>query len=909
MVRAMHASALGTVEEVRLESGLTLLCAPEPESEVFTIMLWVPAGVRTEAPGESGISHFVEHCYSLGSAHMAPREIDCVVQALGGTKNAFTSYDYTAYYENLPRSALARIIEIEADRFSWPLFPAEPVQKELEVVKEERRLRTDDTVTGPVNEKLFELAYRRHPYRNPIVGRPEDLARFDAELARRYFESRYVADRATYILVGGFELGRAVALFEKAFSPVPARTEAPCRAEPELALDSEIRWAAAREGVTSSLVSMMYHAPEIDHPDAAPMALLSTTLLGGRAGRLQRALIREQKLASSVSGGFWALRDPGPFHLSVVPQDGVSLERVEASVDETLRRFVEEGPSEDELQRAKAQRLLSKLTALESTQGRAHALGVYQTTSRRGYGAHRESFARLREVRREDVQRVAQAYLAERGRVVVWQEPARRAARAKPRPEGPAAASCEGAAPLLEPGSFPRPTPPAHAASLSPALAPGEVKRVRFGEGGTLLMQATGRLPICAVQISVEAGAYLDQGGRSGLASLTADGLRTGTTRLTEECIAESFARFGTALSVSCGLESVQLRLLARAEDLGPVLGLMLEVLTRPSFSAPVMERLRAEHLCRLRQAWSRPSELLHLGTLRALFGGHPYGRPVAGTPSGLESVSTSDVLAHYQRFYRPSRVIVAAAGAVNQGVLESALSGAFRDWAPGAAAGPAPEIPALSGSLEAHSVVIHKEAQAQAHVALAQRVCARAHEDWDQLVLLNALLGGSGLASRIPARVRTCEGLAYSARSGLSSRELSGVLTITAQSRLEGVGRTLEVIEEEVRRLLEGDLDELEFQRIKSRLRGTLPFRTETVSAKAAALLTAERHGLAPDYLERQIERIEAVTREEMLETARRHIRLDAFTRVAVAPEGPALTRCCGRLPTVRWTADDFDD
>lgn len=905
----MHASALGKVEELRLSNGLTVLCAPEPESEVFTVMLWVPAGVRTEAPGQSGISHFVEHCYSLGSARMAPREIDCLVQSLGGTKNAFTSYDYTAFYENLPRSALPRIIEAEADRFISPLFPEEAVRRELEVVKEERRLRTDDTVSGPVTERLFELAYRSHPYRNPIVGRPEDLDRFDARAARAYFEAQYVPSQVTYVLVGGFEIDEAGALFSRAFGSAPDRRPTPCSPPREAPLAEELRWQTKREGVQGSLLSLMYHAPDIDDDDAASMALLSTMLVGGRAGRLQRTLIRQQKLASSVSGGYWALRDAGPFHLSVVPQDGVALEEVERAVDEVLQRFLQSGPSEDELQRAKAQRLLSKLTSLESTQGRAHALGLYQTTSRRRHHAHRESFARLRAVTAEDVRRTAERYLGRAGRAVAWQEPAQASRLPPRRPASASLASPERAAPEPEAAVAPRWAGGSALRAVPSALPGKDVKRRRYGEGLTLVTEQTGRLPICALHISIEAGAHLDPTDRSGLASLTADALRAGTDRLSEECVAESFARFGATLSVTSGLESVQLRLLARAEDVVPVLELMLQVLGRAAFAPEVIQRLRREHTCRLRQAWARPSELIHLGTLRALFGDHPYGRPVAGTPSGLARTSPDDVLAHYRRYYRPERVVVAAAGMVDEPGLEDTLGA----WL---ASGPrdrpdAPEpgrLPPLPSRPDFRAVAIPKEGQSQAHVALAQRVCARSDEDWDHIVLWNALLGGSGLASRIPARVRTSEGLAYSARSSLSSRDLAGVLTITAQSRLESVNRTIGAMEEEIVRLLEGDVPEDEFQRIKARLRGTLPFRLETVSARAAALLTAERHGLSVDYLERQVERIESITREDMLEAARRNVALQALTQVVVAPEGPALERCCDGLPTVFWGTEDFD-
>jgi predicted Zn-dependent peptidase len=407
------------VREVRLENGLRLLFLPDPAVPVFTIMLWVPAGARTEPRGLSGISHYLEHCYSLGSRKLAPREIDRLVQRLGGSKNAFTDYDCTAYYESLPSSALETIVEVEADRLGGLLLPEERLRSELDVVREERRLRTDDSVGGYLHEKLLALAYERHPYGRPIIGTPEDLAAMNREKVLAYYRAHYVPSNVRYVLVGDFEPARAEELFRRHFGAIPAGAPPRVEIEREPEQRAERRARFTKEGARLPRLTVLWKTVGIDDEDAVALAVLEVALAHGDASRFERVLRRERQLVTDHAVDYWALADASPFTYRAEAQPGVELEAIEEAALGIFDDVARSGPKEREVERAKKQIELAFLTGLESTGARARAIGRYATLSRRGWRYLLDYLEKVRAIGPDDLRRAAACYLVPERRTVV----------------------------------------------------------------------------------------------------------------------------------------------------------------------------------------------------------------------------------------------------------------------------------------------------------------------------------------------------------------------------------------------------------------------------------------------------------------------------------------------------------
>ncbi len=851
------------VEEVRHDKGLTLLLHEDHAAPGFTIMLWVPAGGRTERAGQSGISHYLEHCYSLGSSKLAPREIDRLIQALGGQKNAFTSHDYTAYYESLPAAALEKIVEVEADRLATLALPADRLASELDVVREERRLRYDDSPQGALTEKLLATAFERHPYRNPVIGWPEDLARMSRDDAVAYYRAHYAPANATYVLVGDFEREKAVALFRKHFGGLAGGARPAVAVAPEPEQAAERRASLTKESVKVPQIAMLWKVPGLDHPDTHALNVLEGVLLEGDAARCDRILRRERKLVQSVGGGHWEYRDPGPFTISAEALAGVPIEDVERAIDEVVAGVVEGGVSEAELERAKATLELAFATRLESTSARAMAIGQAHVTSAEGWRSLTRRIERLRAVTAEDVRRVAATYLRKERRTVVH---------------------------LLPPA-------PAPAAAADPGEPFGEARRLTLPNGLVVLYQQVKKLPTVAISASVRAGGVEDPRGRAGLSSAVVALLKAGTATLDEEAQAERFAALGTALAADRGADAVEVSTTLLARDFEAGLALLADALRRPSLAADKLERVRGEMLAEKESQAGKPEELLIEAFYRAIYAGHPYELPLNGTKETLAAISLEDVRAFHAARYRPERTALAIVGDVDPARVLAAIAKAFGDWA-GSGTGSVTSLSSVANlptSAAPRLVIIDKPDQTQAHIRLGHPAIARGDPEYDALFVAHYVLGGAGLASRITDTVRTKNGLAYSAGTSVVSRVLQGPFVALAQTKTATAGRAVELMLAEIERVRQDLVPGEELERAKGQLAGSLPFKIETNAQKARVLLDAELFGLGPDHLRRQIERVRALTAEEVRAAAQKYIRPADLTIVVVAPRAavePQLAR-----------------
>jgi len=850
------------LREIKLENGLTLLLLPDATTPVFTIMLWVPAGARTEPPGLSGISHYLEHAYSLGSKRLAPREIDRIVQEQGGQKNAFTSHDATAYYESLPKASLARIIELEADRLGSLTLPEERLRSELDVVREERRWRYENSPTGLMTETLLATAFARHPYRNPVIGWPEDLARLRRQDLLSYYRAHYVPSNVAYVLVGDFDADEAVLLFRRHFGPLPAGARPATAPEPEPEQKEERRARLERASVKLPRLGMLWKVPGLDHADTPALEVLETALLDGDAARLERVLKRERMLASSVGGGHWQLRDPGAFTLSAEALPGVAIEALERACDEALEAVARGGLDGSELERAKNQIELAFVTGLESTAARARSLGRFHTLSARGVAYLRDFPDRIRAVSGDDIRRVVTTYLRKEHRTVVHLLPA----SASKGPSG-------------EPAAASRPALGASWESF------GDARCATLPNGARVLYQRADRLPAVSIALMVRAGSGADPAGREGLATLTLELLKAGTAKLDEEAVASRFGALGASLSSARGVDSVSLGTTVMERDFEEALGLLAEVALRPAFPADRLERVRRELLAEKESAASSADTLLVEAFYASAYAGTSYAHPLNGTPESLRALAREDVLAFHAGGYRAENMTLAIVGNVAAERVEVALARELAGVTSGAKIRSPRPFSVEPGRGAPRVTIVDKADQTQTHIRLGGPALARGDPDFDALVIAHTVLGGSGLASRLADVVRTRHGLAYSTGTNLVARELKGPLVAGAQTRNDAAGRAIDLMLAEIERIRTEAIPPEELERAKAQVAGSLPFKLETLAQKAGALLEAELYGLGPDHLRRQIERIRALSAEDVLAAARRHVDPGKMTIALVGP------------------------
>jgi predicted Zn-dependent peptidase len=412
---------LDGVRTRELPNGLRIRVLPERSTPTISYYTFFQVGSRNERLGLTGISHLFEHMMFNGAAKYGPKEFDRVLEARGGHSNAYTSNDLTAYYEDFAADALETVVDLESDRMRSLRLGDESLEQEREVVKEERRLRTDNSVFGLMEEQLESLVFQAHPYRWPVIGWMDDIERIGRADCEVFFRTYYAPSNAAIYCVGDVDAEATLDLVERAYGDIPrgpppaqvAEGEPPQRGERR----ARIRFPAQAPAVLAG-----WRGPEARSPDAAILDVLQVCLGVGESSRFRKRLVLADELAVSVTLSWGWRIDPGVFFAFAELAPDASVERAEEALWEEIDRVAKRGISAKELARARALLRSSTLHELATHHGVAHALGQAEALlgDWREAGKTLEQYAR---VTTDDVQRVAAEYLARDRRCVVELEP------------------------------------------------------------------------------------------------------------------------------------------------------------------------------------------------------------------------------------------------------------------------------------------------------------------------------------------------------------------------------------------------------------------------------------------------------------------------------------------------------
>lgn len=399
-----------------LKNGMKIIVWPDHDIPNVALYTWYHVGTRNEHRGITGISHFFEHMMFNGSQHYPPGDFDRIMEANGGSNNAYTSQDVTVYQDWFPRSALPTIFQLESDRICCLSFDPERVESERGVVFSERRTTVDDDNTSFLDEQVEAAAFVTHPYGIPTIGWPDDIEGWTMEDLKSYFRTYYAPNNATMLVTGDVTPAEIFALAEKYLAPIPGQPAPPPVRATEPPQPGERRVTLKREGQVP-LLQVVYHCGSANDSDTETLETLITILVSGESSRLYRRLVDTDRVAVDVGGYASDGFDPGlaQFYITVSPEKGPAA--AESSFVDELARLSREGPTERELTKAKNMKLAGYWHALETINGKAAALGHYEVFR----GDYRMLFSapdRYGRVTRKQVQRLAQRIFTERNRTV-----------------------------------------------------------------------------------------------------------------------------------------------------------------------------------------------------------------------------------------------------------------------------------------------------------------------------------------------------------------------------------------------------------------------------------------------------------------------------------------------------------
>ena len=433
----------GTVQPTvfTLDNGMTLIVKPDHRAPTAVHMVWVRVGAMDEVSGSSGIAHALEHMMFKGTKRLGPGEFSKRVAEMGGRENAFTSRDYTGYYQQIPANRLEEVMKLEADRFANNQWADDEFKREIEVVKEERRWRIEDQPRSMLYEVISGTAFMASPYRRPVVGWMSDLDTMTPQDAREFFKRWYVPGNAAIVVAGDVDPQQVLRLAQRHYGSIAGRAVPPRKAQVEPA-QAGIRRVEHKAAAEQSYIALSYKVPQLrafdgsaDSRDAMALTVLAAVLDGYSGARLDRALTQGADRVADGAGagnGLWG-RGPQLFTLDGIPAPGKTPAQVEAALRAEVARIAREGVNDAELQRVKTQWIAGQIYKRDSVFSQAQELGSFWAQGL-PLDASDRLIDQLKTVTAQQVQSVAAKYFGDDQLTVGTLHPLPRDPNARPRP-------------------------------------------------------------------------------------------------------------------------------------------------------------------------------------------------------------------------------------------------------------------------------------------------------------------------------------------------------------------------------------------------------------------------------------------------------------------------------------------
>lgn len=406
--------AAAAVQQFQLDNGLRVIVQEDHRAPIVVSQLWYRAGSMDEFNGTTGVAHMLEHLMFKGTAEVPDGQFSKLIAAAGGRENAFTNLDHTVYFEQLQKDRLELALKLEADRMHNLTLSPDNFVKENQVVREERRMRTDDQPQALVYEDMMSVAFQENPYRRPVIGWMNDLEHMTVNDARDWYQRWYAPNNATLVVVGDVNMDTVKELATRYFGAIPAKVLPERKPQIEPA-QAGIKRVNVKAPAKVAYVLMAYHVPvlrDAEH-DWEPYALqvLAGVLDGNDAARLGRVVVREQRIASQAGASYdLVARGPGLFMLDGTPSQGKTVADLEAALRAQVQAIMQNGISADELRRVKAQVIAANVYQRDSTFYQAMQLGEYVTAGL-PVSAVADQVAKVQAISAAQVQAVAQKYL------------------------------------------------------------------------------------------------------------------------------------------------------------------------------------------------------------------------------------------------------------------------------------------------------------------------------------------------------------------------------------------------------------------------------------------------------------------------------------------------------------------
>ena len=858
----------------RLPNGLTVIVHEDHKAPVVATSVWYNVGAKDEPKGKTGFAHLFEHLMFNGTENL-PGDYFEYLSRIGATDyNGTTNNDRTNYFETVPKGALERALFMESDRMGHLLgaVTQNVLDNQRGVVQNEKR-QGDSRPGGLLQYELFgKLFPPNHPYGHTTIGSMADLDAASLADVKQWFRDKYGPNNAVLVIAGDVTAAEARPLVEKYFGDIargpvnnPAMASVPTLAKPLS--------VAMKDNVATTIIQRYWAVPGLLNRQLAALDIGGSVLGGLASSRLDKILVRDEKIAVSVSAGLSPMQRAGLFSVGAVVKPGVDPAVVSKRLDEIVADYLAKGPTADEVQRAVMLQVSGQIRGLEQVGGfggKAVTLAEGQTFAHDS-DFYKKTLARYAAITPAVVRTAMQQWLR-RPAMTITLSPGERPAYA----ETKAAAKPKSE---VEKVAGPKPTraiPPL--GQLSELDFP-TIEHTTLGNGIPVQYVHRNGVPVTQLAMAFDAGESADTQNTRGLAGFTIGLLDEGTASMSSQEFAEAEERLGANVSANNSADRSYVMLNALSPNLAPSLDLLADVVLHPAFAPPEIERVKAQALTGIAQLQKDPTRVGWRVLPGVLYGAsHPYGGPNGGDPKVIGRLTRDDLTGFQQRWLRPDNVKIFVVSSLPLSEVKPLLDARFGSWSAPAAAKGVKAFTATPPRPAAQKILlVNRPGAPQASIIGGQLLPVNPKGDVIPLTAANIALGGDFL-SRLNMDLREDKGWSYGVSGNVSILGNSTSYIVSAPVQVDKAGESIAELNSQLAQFLTTKgMTQDELTRTVAKSINELPGEFETAGSVISAMMRMDVLGRPDNYYETLPGRYRTLTTASA----------DAAIRGAVDPRG----------------------
>lgn len=844
-----------------LPNGLEVLVQQDPARKVVTIQLWVLVGSADEDDTQRGISHLIEHMAFKGTQRRGVGQMASEVKALGGSTNAYTSWDKTVFFVTVPSDKVLQGLDILTDAVINPVIDAEELEKEKKVVLEEI-LEGEERPARKSFKLLFKTAYTTSLYKHPVIGYKEIVEKFSRDDIMAFREKWYVPQNMFMVIVGDVDPEKLRPEIERMTAGLKASRFVAAK-RPVEPKQKEIRSALVRDrNARETRLNIGFHIPSARGSDVNALDLAADILGTRESSRLVEVLKKEKQLVNTIYSYAVTPRHPGLFVISAT-LDAKNLESATKTIMEEIQKLASHRPTVEELKRAKINIESSYLYDRQTVGGIADNIGNFEANM--GDAAREKHYLKLNAaVTASEVSEVVRKYLTPANATVTVLLPEKDAPEVK----------IQALAKIID--SFASgESKVAHATSDSEAVT----KTLPNGIRVVLIPDRSN--PVVSFRIASLGGKRFESEKSQGIMHFTAQMLDKGTNTLTEEQIARKVEDMGGRLNTFSGYDSFGLDATFFSRNLQEGLKLLAELYSEASFPEDKMDRERKLIINSIKTEADRPVQFAIRNLNETLYTRHPYGHRKQGTVGTVTGFTRDDLLKNHKRFAVPSNTVITGVGDMDVNKALDTITKLFGKIP--ATPLDAPKIPQEAPLTQVREKTVRLP-RAKAHIAIGFHGTRLDEEDRFPLEVLNNVL--SGMGGRLFVELRDKESLAYTVASFTRPGKDRGLFAFYMATDPTKVDSAMKGLMREIERIKNAPVSDEELARAVNNVIGRRQIALQSPWARAENIALNDLYGLGYDYDPQYVKKISKVTSEQVLQAARKYLNTDRTAIVKILPE-----------------------